>query len=431
MTAAEHTYVAQNALRNSSDKILTGQSPVRILFFDHTASLGGGEIALLHLVSNLDRALYTPIVLLGAGGDLKDRLQTHGVETHVMPLAADIVSTRKDSLGPRSALRLGTLLRLARYAGKLGGFIRAQAIDIVHTNSLKSDILGGIAGRLAGVPVIWHVRDRISSDYLPDSVVRVFRVLCRHIPNFVIANSAATLETLKLPGSQRSLVIHDAVGPHYAERAAAPLARRPRSERLRIGLVGRITEWKGQHIFIRAAQRVAASLPDAEFFIIGSAMFGEHAYEDELHKLAQECGVENKVSFLGFRPDVDTLIESLDVLVHASVVPEPFGQVVIEGMAAGTPVVATRGGGVTEIVEDGITGTLVSMGSVEEMADAVIATLCNNARTEKMIVAARKAVLERFTIQTPVEKVQALYTRVLQRRGVRTANALAAGVKSP
>jgi glycosyltransferase involved in cell wall biosynthesis len=104
------------------------------------------------------------------------------------------------------------------------------------------------------------------------------------------------------------------------------------------------------------------------------------------------------------------------VLVHASIVPEPFGQVVIEGMAVGTPVVATRGGGVTEIIEDGITGTLVSMGSAEEMADAVIAVLSDAERAGRMAIAARKAVLERFAITTLVPKVQDVYTDLLRTR---------------
>lgn len=387
--------------------------------------MGGGEIALLHLAANLDRSRFAPIVLLGADGDLRARLVDFGVETHVLPLDPDIVATRKDSLGPRSALLVGTVGRLMGYTGQLARFLRANSLDILHTNSLKSDILGGIAGRRARVPVIWHVRDRIAPDYLPRSVVKVFRRLCRHMPSYVIANSAATLDTI-LPEGERAIgkgdadaryrVVHDAVGPSYALRATAPSAHVSVPDAPRIGLVGRITPWKGQDVFIRAAQCIRTSFPGAEFLIIGSAMFGEDAYEAELRRLVEECGLQQSVKFLGFRSDVEELIDSLDVLVHASVVPEPFGQVVIEGMAAGKPVVATRGGGVIEIVEDGVTGKLVTMGSAEEMAEAVLALLCDAARAGKMAAAARQAVLDRFTIKSPVEKVQALYDAIARRR---------------
>lgn len=180
----------------------------------------------------------------------------------------------------------------------------------------------------------------------------------------------------------------------------------------RIGLVGRISPWKGQDVFIRAARQVRLRCPDTEFLIIGSAMFGETQYEQELHRLVVECGLQSCTRFLGFRHDIDAVIHSLDVLVHASTAPEPFGQVVVDGMAAGTPVVATRGGGVTEIVDDGVTGLLVTMGSADEMAEAIVATLCDPARAAERAAAARRAVMDRFTIEATVASVQSVYDRL-------------------
>src|SRR5689334_13621437 len=108
-----------------------------ILFLDHTAALGGGEIALLNLVQRLDRARYRPVVVLGAEGRLRERLEAAQVETHVLPLAPEVVQTRKDSLGARSLLRLGTMARCLAYTIRLARFIRRQKADLVHTNSLK------------------------------------------------------------------------------------------------------------------------------------------------------------------------------------------------------------------------------------------------------------------------------------------------------
>ncbi len=407
-------------------------APVRVLYVDHTAKMGGGEIALVNLVTNLDRSRFEPIVLLGASGELQVRLQASGIETHVLELDEGVRETRKGTLGPRYVLQFGLLAKSLQYVREIAKFVRGHSIDIVHTNSLKSDIMGGLAARMMGVPVIWHVRDRIADDYLPASVARTFRLLCRLIPNYVIANSAATLETLALrrskpndvvySSSRRLHVVHDGLAQQAAQHTPGFSERRSPHEQPHVGLVGRITPWKGQHIFIRAARKVADCYPEAEFLIVGSAMFGEEDYEEELHRLVAECGMEERIHFLGFRTDVDSLIASLDVLVHASTVPEPFGQVVIEGMAGGTPVVATRGGGVTEIIEDGVTGTLIAMGSVEEMAAAIVASLRDRERATRMAAAARVAVRERFTIEITVEKIQRIYDGMSRRSTTQTTH---------
>src|ERR1041385_3654182 len=103
-------------------------APHRILYIDHTAAMGGGEIALLNLVRNMDRGRYTPVVLLCAGGPLERQLKEAGVETYVLPLADDVINTRKDSLGAASLLRLGSALRLISYVRRLAKFIHNQNV---------------------------------------------------------------------------------------------------------------------------------------------------------------------------------------------------------------------------------------------------------------------------------------------------------------
>jgi len=111
-------------------------------------------------------------------------------------LAPSVLHARKGSLGAGSLLRLRDVGRILHYIWTLARFIKEDRFALIHTNSLKADVIGGLAGRLAGIPVLWHVRDRIARDYLPPGVVRVFRMLCRWLPDHVVANSAATLGTL-------------------------------------------------------------------------------------------------------------------------------------------------------------------------------------------------------------------------------------------
>ena len=145
----------------------------RVFFVDHTAALGGGEIALLNLVQHLNPKCYLPIVVLSSDGKLRQKLEAAGIETHVLALSADVVHTRKDALGARSLLKLGAIGRSSQYVRRLAQFIRKANADLVHTNSLKADLLGGFAARMARVPVVWHVRDRIADDYLPAHVARL------------------------------------------------------------------------------------------------------------------------------------------------------------------------------------------------------------------------------------------------------------------
>ncbi len=392
--------------------------PRVIVFFDHTAMMSGGEIALLHLVQHLDRRRYLPVVVLSAEGPLLAKLVDSGVETHVLLLDESVSETRKDSLGARGLLRPGAALNVVRYAWRLARFLKARKADLLHTNSLKSDVIGGIAGRLARIPVIWHIRDRIATDYLPKPAVTGFRWLCRILPNYIITNSEATLKTLCLDVEGRAAVIHSGVTKTYVrvvhdgvEDAAVPEIKpiRGYGQSPVIGLVGRLSPWKGQHIFLAAAAEVRKQFPTSRYQIIGSAMFGEDAYEAEVRQLCETLGLSDCVEFTGFRKDVPALISQLDILVHASTIGEPFGQVVVEGMVAGKPVVATNGGGVPEIVEDGVTGWLVPMGESTPMAEAIMRLLRDPVGSAEKGAAGRMRVLEHFTIELTARRVQEVY----------------------
>jgi glycosyltransferase involved in cell wall biosynthesis len=389
---------------------------VRVLFFGHTAALGGGEIALLNLLRNLDYDKVKPTVVLGAEGPLAEQLHPI-VPTYVVPLSPQVAKAKKDMLGLTTLFRAREVLSVFAYILRLVLFIHRHKIDLVHTNSLKADFIGGIAGRLSLRPVVWHVRDRIEDDYLPGSVVRAFRFLCRVIPTYVIANSAATLRTLRLPATcakeanpsvgefvRRAAVVHDGTN-----LVVAPVRRSQDSDRFRIGLIGRISPWKGQHIFLRAAAQVHTQFPKARFVIIGAALFGEEKYDQEVRRLSGQLGIEHLVEFAGFSTNVEQTIAELDLVVHASTTGEPFGQVIIEGMAAGKPVVATDGGGVPEIVENGKTGILVPMGDVQAMADAICRILADPALAAEMGSRGRQRVADHFTVQQTARRVEAVY----------------------
>jgi glycosyltransferase involved in cell wall biosynthesis len=389
---------------------------IRVAFVNHTAELGGGEIALLELIRHLDPARIQPVVILFAEGPLAPLLR-EVAEVHILTLSPTVLRAKKDGLGIQSLLSGGPILAALAFLYRLHRLLRSLKPQIVYTNSLKADLLGGVAGRLAGVPVIWHVRDRIAPDYLPGKVVSLIRLLAKVIPRYIVANSASTLSTLNLPltsdPARHACVIHDGVDP--AKYAAAPA--REATEPLTVGLIGRISPWKGQDIFLEAIRLLRDAHPAAysgtRFEIIGVATFGELDFERRIRQLQQAHELTGSVHFTGFEPDIPQRLTQLDIVVHASTIPEPFGQVIIEGMAAGLPVIATNGGGVPEIVLDGITSILVPMRDAQAMADAMARLLGDAGLRTRMGTAARARILHSFPIQRTAKAVENVCSQVL------------------
>jgi glycosyltransferase involved in cell wall biosynthesis len=282
----------------------------------------------------------------------------------VLPFAPAARELRRDRVRP-TRLPLRAVALSLRYSWLISRRLRALKPTLVHTNSLKAALYGGVGGRAAGVPVLWHVRDRIADDYLPKPAVRAVRVLARWLPSTVVANSQATLDTLG-PGLGSvsvtpSPVVMDAVAANESlRRIGGPFT---------VAIVGRLSPWKGQHIFLDA---FADALPGEQHaVIVGSAMFGEDDYEHELRAQCTRLGLDDRVTFLGFQRDVFAVLAGVDAIVHASTVPEPFGQVIVEGMAAGVPVIATAAGGPLEIITDEVDGLLVAPGDVDALARAL------------------------------------------------------------
>jgi glycosyltransferase involved in cell wall biosynthesis len=332
--------------------------PLRVVYLGHTAALSGGELALLRLLAALEGV--DAHVILAEHGPLVHRLEAIGVSVEVMPLGNSARKITRHAIGAASLFGPGALAT-GVYSLRLARRLRRLRPDLVHTNSLKAALYGGAAGKLAGVPVVWHIRDRIAPDYLGVRATSIVRRAARRLPDVVIANSGTTLAELGVDG----YVIPSPVPPI---RDLSRNGERP----FTAGMVGRIARWKGQHIFLEAFAR---AFPDGDerAIVVGAPLFGrdDERYERELHALANSLGLESRVIFTGFVEDVPRWLEQFDVLVHASVLPEPFGQVVVEGMAAGLPVVASNAGGPAEIVEDGVQGFLISPGDIDALSEVL------------------------------------------------------------
>lgn len=377
----------------------------RVVYIDHVARLSGGEIALVRLLEALGDRIEAHVVL-GEHGPLTDRLEAVGATVHVLPIPMHLRDVRKDSVHP-GGVGLRALAAVPSYVWRLRRLVRELKADIVHTNSLKAAMYGGVAGRLAGVPVVWHMRDRIAADYLPGAAVRLVRLASRVLPTWVVCNSQSTLATL--PRRMRASVLHSTV----QHDPVLPSPKRDWTRRdwvLVVGMVGRLAPWKGQHIFLDA---FAQAFPDspARAVLVGSAMFGEEEYADSLRSQVWALGLEDRVEFRGYREDIWAELARLDILVHCSTTPEPFGQVVVEGMAAGVPVIAADAGGPAEIISDGVDGLLVPPVDVDALARSMRMLAANGDLRVSLIRAARVS-SERFAPEVIAQEMLGVYSRL-------------------
>ena len=392
--AARNRAVQCQALSERSDV-----RRLRVVYLDHVGQLSGGEIALLRLVPHLRDV--DAHVILAEDGPFADELVQSGISVEVKALREGARGLRKDAVTART-VPLGAVFGTLTYIVRLALWLRRLNPDVVHANSLKAGVYGSVAARLAGVPVVWHVRDRIARDYLPAAAVRGIRAMIGRLPAAVIANSQETATTLGRRA--RAVVVSEAILAPQSETVRPPGP-------LRVGMVGRFAPWKGQHLFLRA---FAQAFPDGRecCVLIGAPLFGEEAYERRLRGLTEDLGLGDRVEFRGFRPDIWPELARLDLLVHASLVPEPFGQVVLEGMAAGVPVLAADAGGPREVIEPGVNGALYPIGEEKALARAMRELALDAEHRERLAAGGHDAVAA-YHPDVIAEHVQAVYRGVV------------------
>ncbi len=376
---------------------------------DHTAEPGGAELALVRVLASLDPQRVTPVVVLFADGPLADRVRALGHEVVVVPLAGDVVATDRRA-DPSTLLHPRRIGASASFLRRLVTTLRRLDVDVVHTTSLKSDLAGVLAAPLARRPLVWHVHDRLAADYLPARTAHLLQALARRVPHTVVANSEATAVTL--PGARRLTVVHPGLAPEQV--APAPRKRQPDGPPV-VVMVGRISPTKGQLVLVRAARRVVDAHPGTRVRIVGDAAFGADAYAVTVRDEVRALGLDGCVELVGFTSDPREELDRATVAVHAATVPEPFGQVVTEAMAAGVPVVATRGGGVCEIVRTdagaspdstassapaAATGVLVPPGDPDALASAILDVLDDPESALARAARAHADVTHRFLAST-------------------------------
>ena len=380
---------------------------------------------MLEVLRTLDRSVFAPLLLLPAPGPLSDKALQMDIAVAYINIPAGILRRKRYAIRVLSLRTLWDAICLVPVIWRVTRLLRREHIDIVHTNTLKAHLIGGISGRLCGIPVVWHFRDILIRSSLRFWIIRLSCWLCNH----VIAISCAVRDQFgdRYP-AERITVIYNAVNSdeirqQAAKRDRAAVVRElglPPGARM-VGMVGQIARWKGQEHFIRAAGLLASQFPDVRFLVIGDVLFEEWDYKQRLQLLVRELGLEQRVLFTGQHDDVYALMAAQQLIVHCSVEPEPFGRILIEAMALRVPVVATDGGAVPEIIEQGFSGTIVPPGDSVLLAQAIATVLRGTAPLEAMTVQAFATVQQRFSSRTMLQLIQTTLLETARPGGARTS----------
>ncbi len=337
----------------------------RVLFVNHTSIVSGAEMVLLDIVP----AYPASAAFLFEDGALSSRLQSRGVEVIQSRFGGGFTKVKRDSSLTRAVPLAG---RMSALAAELSAV--ARRYDVLYANSQKAFVLGAVAAALARRPLIWHLHDIISMAHFGRGQRKLQIRLANGFARCVVAPSQPVAMAFAAEGGRPELIC---VVPNGLDVDASAASKADLRQELRlpsgplIGVFSRLAPWKGHHVVLRGL----AQLPGVHCIIAGSALFGEDAYEASLRALAAKLEITDRVMFLGQRADVPRLMRAVDIVIHPSVDPEPFGRTLVEAMLVRTPVIATSAGASAEILEFGASGILVPPGDTGALVAAVRNTL--------------------------------------------------------
>ena len=354
------------------------------------SKLGGGDLSLLALLAGLPDKGWQAHVAVPGLGQLTDILLLRDIPFTVMPF---------ERIGWDAPLRsLNATLSWRR-------FIKQIRPELIHANTTSVIRSFAWAAASLGIPYISHVRFIMD----PGETRWTFRYFPKPRA-FIFVSEALKREfwpefSHYCPQSQCH-VVHNAVD--LARFHEEPL---PKALPHRIGIVANLAPFKRHEDFLRMAAEMLKERQDLEFLIIGEDVLGKGRREI-LMSLATELGVERYFHFLGHRRDIPEILHSLHLLVLTSE-DEPFGRVIIEGMASGRPVIATESGGIPEIIENGLTGRLVKVGDYQAISQAALALLSDRKAMEVMGQLAAAAVRSRFSLTSHAARISDIYNRIV------------------
>ncbi|MCC6890955.1 MAG: glycosyltransferase family 4 protein [Hyphomicrobiales bacterium] len=378
----------------------------RVMFVNHTSTIAGAEMVLLDLV----RPWRMASAFLFEDGPLNRAMDQRGLHVITSRWGGGLAAIRRD----------GSLWNAAPLAYRLCAVIKeivqaARRHDLIYANSQKAFVLAAFAAAIARRPLVWHLHDIIDDAHFGSLQRRLQVTLANRLAARVIVPSRAAASAFVAAGGRKSLVaiVPNGIGAPIDAPIDTPARDAIRTDLALpnsplVGVFSRLAPWKGQHVVLNAI----AALPDVHALIVGDALFGERAYADSLAVLAATLGIADRVHFLGHRNDVTRLMKAVDVMVHPSVHPEPFGRTLVEAMLAKVPVIATDTGAASDILDAGKAGLLVPPNDADTLARGIAGVLADAQALSGQLVYAAERARRLYDVEQMSRSVADVITRV-------------------
>jgi glycosyltransferase involved in cell wall biosynthesis len=401
-------------------------NPRRILYVENGIGYGGAAICLRHLVRNLDRSAYLPMVITGRTGPQYEEIATESIWKHIPDRHIDIAGMKRKLAGSgpirstvtRYLLGNQILARLDDIFNFLPHFLQILWTtarfhpQLIHVNNEPLCNRAAIlAGKILRIPVVCHVRGPLGEKQGGSRITRWLYSLPDHfipVSHWISQGMAG----IGVPEEKRT-VIYDGIRLENMDTSADGTVFRTKygiaDGDFAVGLIGLLMPWKGQHMFLDAAHILARTIPDLKMLIIGGTPDDCAGYENELRKRVANEGLSDIVTFTGHLSDMPAVYNGLDVVVSASTSPEPLGTVVIESMAIGRPLVAPDHGGAAEMADDNETALLFTPGDSTSLAKAIHRLYADEGLRKQLGSAARTKALQTFDVAEHVRRVQEIY----------------------
>ncbi len=402
---------------------------MKVLFLNTTGSLGGAERVLLSILAALRETECRPHLLTLEEGPLLSAASELGAEIEVLPLPEAVATLGDSQMASGSEKRnyWGWLSRIAaavpagfRFSQELGRRVRQLKPDVIHSNGIKTHLLTGLT-RTSDIPVVWHVHDFYGARPL---IKRILKYSAKGVRRAIAISQAVATDFGTVLPRIPVRVIYNAIDVDEfcpKEGDVGWLDREARfdpqpDETIRVGLVATYARWKGQDVFLKAASAVREHQPNlpVKFYVIGGPIYktqGSQFSQEELRRLAQQLGISDCVGFVNFQPRPSLAFQALDIVVHASTKPEPFGLTIVEAMGCGKAVIASAEGGARELfqAEEAIG---VTPRDPKALQEAIVRLAQNPELRRRQGKQARRAVLERFSQNRIAAEITNLYGEI-------------------
>ncbi len=370
---------------------------------------------LLDILQGLDRNCYEPIVLCPHDGRLRREVRAIDVACRELPTVGARFSLRPDRL-------IRSIVSMCRAVCALRRQINEIKPDLVHANTIRSGIASTLATAGTAIPVVWHIHDILPKHPL-SAAIRMFARLSDRTHIVAVSHATARVFCGAMDFGGRVRTIHNGVDlEKFPLKASGPSPFRkrfgiPQSSFL-ICAIGQICERKGLRELVDAFQRICKSAPQAHLAVVGGVVFKhEEPYFNTLLKLAGNSICPERIHFTGELSDISEVLQGADLLVLNSW-QEPFGLVIVEAMSSGTPVVATRVGGIPEIVTDRVNGWLIKPGDSIGLASKLLILSTDRRALEEIAHVARRTTCPQFSLRRFHDNLARLYSEFDEKEAV-------------